>query len=83
MNKLVALSAAPLLVAACTAPGQREAGVAGEEIIPARDGDIAIQEEFNVAKQAGTVAAWDLFIARHPEHPLADRARAERAKLPR
>ena len=83
MNKLVALSAAPLLVAACVAPGQRETSVASEEIIPARDGNIAIQEEFDAAKRAGTIAAWDLFIARHPKHPLVEQARAERAKLSR
>jgi hypothetical protein len=83
VNKLVALSAAPLLVAACMAPGQRESAMSSEEIIPARDGNIAIQEEFDAAKRAGTVAAWDLFIARHPKHPLVERARAERAKLSR
>ncbi|HEX8443754.1 MAG TPA: hypothetical protein VF631_08915 [Allosphingosinicella sp.] len=54
-----------------------------KEIIPARDGNIAIQEELDAARRAGTIAAYDLFIARHPQHPLAETARAERAKLPR
>jgi hypothetical protein len=48
---------------------------------PARDGNIAIQEELCAARQKGTVGAYDLFIARHPNHPLASEARAERRRL--
>ena len=48
---------------------------------PARDGNIAIQQELDAARQAATVAAYDLFIARHPEHPLAKVARKERQRL--
>jgi hypothetical protein len=47
-----------------------------------RDGNIAIQEELDEARRAGTVAAYDRFIARHPEHALAEVARRERARLP-
>ena len=47
----------------------------------ARDGNIAIAEELCAARKAGTVAAYDLFIARHPRHPLAKEALAERARL--
>ena len=54
-----------------------------EKIIPARDGNIAIQEEYCAAHKAGTASALDLFIARHPQHPLAVQARVKRAKLPR
>ena len=50
-------------------------------IQPARDGNIAIAEELDSARRAGTVAAYDLFIARHPGHPLAEIAQRERAKL--
>jgi hypothetical protein len=50
---------------------------------PARPGDIAIREEFEAARRAGTVDAYDLFIARHPDHDLADTARLERARLAR
>lgn len=46
-----------------------------------RDGNVAIQEELDAARRAGTVAAYDLFLARHPDHPLAQAARHERAKL--
>jgi hypothetical protein len=48
-----------------------------------RDGNIAIQEELDAARKAGTIAAYDLFIARHPEHPLAEIARRERERLRR
>lgn len=48
---------------------------------PARDGNIAIREELDAARRAGTLAAWDLFIRRHPDHPLAEVARRERAAL--
>ena len=54
-----------------------------KEIAPARDGNIAIQEELDAARKARTVAAYDLFIARHPGHPLEPVARAERARLVR
>lgn len=50
-------------------------------IPPARDGNIAIAEELCAAREAGTVEAYDLFIARHPDHRLAETARRERARL--
>ena len=52
-----------------------------KEIAPARDGNVAIQEELDAARRAGTVAAYDLFIARHPGHALEPVARSERARL--
>ncbi len=50
---------------------------------PPRDGDIAVQEELDAARHAGTVAAYDLFIARHPGHRLAAVARRERQEIAR
>lgn len=57
-----------------------------ERVVPAvsntaRDGNIAIREEFERARALDTVAAWELFIARHPEHPLAILARGRLATL--
>lgn len=46
---------------------------------PARDPDIAVQEELRAARAKATAAAYDLFIARHPRHKLAAIARKERA----
>lgn len=47
----------------------------------ARDGDVAIREEFDTAARAGTAAALELFIQRHPDHPLVPEARARLAAL--
>ena len=71
------LLAAALPAAAC--PGANP--VPSNTLPPARDGNIAIQEELEAARRAGTIEAYDLFIARHPDHPLADAARQERARL--
>ena len=81
MNKLVwpALAAA----ATATAGSGMENQVESPPIAPARDGNIAIQEELCAARKKGTLAAYDLFIARHPAHPLAEIARQERARLSR
>lgn len=48
---------------------------------PPRNGDVAVQEELDAARRAGTHAAYDLFLSRHGEHPLAATARRERAAL--
>jgi hypothetical protein len=42
---------------------------------PARDPNIAVQEEFELARKSGTIEAIDLFILRHPDDPLAEKAR--------
>ncbi|HVQ07441.1 MAG TPA: hypothetical protein VMS43_03305 [Allosphingosinicella sp.] len=53
-----------------------------EQPLP-RDGDVAIQEELESARRAGTPAAYDRFLARHPGHKLTRTARRERAALVR
>ncbi len=40
-----------------------------------RDPNIAIRQEFDIAVQAGTKDALELFIARYPDHALAEDAR--------
>jgi hypothetical protein len=49
----------------------------------ARDPEIAVCEELAAARAKRTRAAYDLFIARHPDHRLAKVAREERAALPK
>ena len=44
-------------------------------------GEAAARQELEVARRAGTVAAYDLFLSRHGDHPLAAAARRERAAL--
>lgn len=53
----------------------------GDNVARARDGNVAIAEELCAARRQATLAAYDLFIARHPDHPLAAQARKERAEL--
>ena len=50
---------------------------------PARDPQLAVQEEYQLARQRGTAEALELFIARHPDSPLAEKARANLARLKR
>jgi hypothetical protein len=81
-----ALAAALLvlaMVAPVASPRQEPEGDRLPTSQPPRDGNVAIQEELDAARRAGTVAAYDLFIARHPEHPLAAAARREREALRR
>jgi hypothetical protein len=56
---------------------------AAAEVPKARPGDVAIAEELDAARKAGTVDAYRLFIARHPHHPLAEIARNELAEIER
>ena len=49
---------------------------AGATSPPPRDPAIAVREEFDMAVGSGTREALELFIARHPDSPLADKARA-------
>lgn len=44
------------------------------ENAPARDGNIAIKEEFDLAVETGTKQALELFLLRHPDHKLAAKA---------
>jgi hypothetical protein len=73
-----------ILVAALLTPacgGAMTQNEKQDEIIRARDGNIAIQQELDAARKAATLEAYDLFLARHPQHPLAEVARRERAEL--
>jgi hypothetical protein len=81
MNKSIGFAAAA--VAMASVGNAMENPVKSPPMAPARDGNIAIEEELCAARKKGTVAAYDLFIARHPGHPLVEIARKERARLPR
>jgi hypothetical protein len=50
---------------------------------PARDPEVAVEEEFRMARQRGTAEAMELFIARHPDSPLAEKARDDLRRLQR
>lgn len=46
-----------------------------------RNPDVAVQEELEAARRAGTVEAYDRFLSRNAGHSLAKIARRERAAL--
>ncbi|TKW77504.1 MAG: hypothetical protein DI543_15360 [Bradyrhizobium icense] len=50
---------------------------------PARNPDVAVAEEYEIARRSGTAEALELFIARHPDSALADRARSELRQIKR
>jgi hypothetical protein len=50
---------------------------------PARDPKAAVEEEYQLARQQGTVQALELFIARHAAGPLAEQARADLRRMSR
>jgi hypothetical protein len=49
----------------------------------ARDPSVAVAEEYELARKKGTVEAFELFIARHGDSPLAEKAREELKRLSR
>lgn len=49
----------------------------------ARDPSAAVAEEYDAARRTGTREAFELFIARHGDDPLAEQARAELGRLSR
>jgi len=73
----LALACAPHAGAADVNPPPRRS----TDLPPPRDPDVAVRQELDAARRAGTVAAYDLFIARHDGHPLAKIARRERELL--
>jgi hypothetical protein len=48
---------------------------------PARDPEIAVAEEYQAARNSGTREAFELFIARHPDSALAEKARTDLRRL--
>ncbi|MBR1162928.1 hypothetical protein JQ569_27475 [Bradyrhizobium elkanii] len=49
----------------------------------ARDPAAAVAEEYEAARRKGTREAFELFIARHGDDPLAEKARSELKRLSR
>jgi hypothetical protein len=50
---------------------------------PARDPKVAVEEEYQLARQQGTAQALELFIARHADDALAEKARADLRRMSR
>jgi hypothetical protein len=66
-----------------SASAEEAKSVRGSVTPPARDPKIAVEEEYQLARQRGTAQALELFISRHPDDPLADKARADLKSLSR
>ncbi len=49
-------------------------------MLPPPDTEAAVRSEFNSAVKKGTREAYERFIRRHPDHPLAEKARKALAK---
>ncbi|MBP1856659.1 hypothetical protein [Rhizobium herbae] len=47
----------------------------GKAMLPPPDIEAAVQSEYDGVIQKGTREAYERFIRRHPEHPLAEKAR--------
>jgi hypothetical protein len=63
------------------AGAQTSEGMLMTSSAPARPGHFAELEELEAARKAGTLAAYDLFLARHPTSRYAPEARKERDAL--
>lgn len=63
----------------------KQGGTAGRapSVPMARDPSAAVAEEYEAARRQGTREAFELFIARHGDDPLAEQARAELKQLER
>jgi hypothetical protein len=72
-----------ILMAKVAAAGETPKPVPQATTPPARDPKIAVEEEYQIARQRGTVQALELFIARHPDDPLAETARADLRRMTR
>ncbi|MDF0499084.1 hypothetical protein [Bradyrhizobium yuanmingense] len=76
----------PVMVGKARADGDNNGGKAGRRAPPmpmARDPAAAVAEEYEAARRKGTREAFELFIARHGDNPLAEQARADLWRLSR
>ena len=81
---LAAMASAGLPACVWAGPGSPNAARQGMAVgAPARDGDIAVREDFDQAERVGTADAYRGFAVRHPDHALAAIARARAIELDR
>lgn len=78
----LALGGLPVMVWKASADDNGKA-VRAPSVPPARDPSAAVAEEYEFARRQGTREAFELFIARHGDDPLAEQARAELKRLSR
>lgn len=71
IGKTSVLLAACAAMVSTAAAGERAGGMR-----PPGDPEKAVESEYAALAARGTREALELFIARHPDHPLSERARA-------
>jgi hypothetical protein len=71
------------MMAKIAAAGETPKPIPQATTTPARDPKIAVEEEYQIARQRGTAQALELFIERHPDDPLAEKARADLRRMTR
>lgn len=84
MRRISALALIAFALGASACPKANEMRRANPEsnaLRPQGNPDLAVQAELDEARRQGTLAAYDLFIARQRQHPLAKVARRERAEI--
>ena len=82
-RRLKLLSRVSIIATTClvlAAAGEAPEGTGGIMARPS-DPEKAVQAEYENLKSKGTREALELFIARHPEHPLAEQARDDIERL--
>ncbi|MEY9878692.1 hypothetical protein ABIA43_000226 [Bradyrhizobium sp. USDA 328] len=79
----IALGGLPVMVEKANADDNGKAGRRTRSMPMARDPAVAVAEEYEAARRKGTREAFELFIARHGDDPLAEQARAELNRLSR
>ncbi|WP_354106247.1 hypothetical protein [Bradyrhizobium sp. LB14.3] len=80
------LGGLPVMVGKASADESgKQGGTAGRapSVPMARDPSAAVAEEYEAARRQGTREALELFIARHGDDPLAEKARTELKQLAR
>jgi len=76
------LVAFALTAAACPKGNEmRSANPDENGLRPPGNPDRAVQAELDEARRKGTIEAYDLFLARQRQHPLAEVARRERGRI--
>jgi hypothetical protein len=84
MRQKAAIAMGTLLLMGAACPKEAEMDSRPRPTTPLprpRAPDAAVREELESARQVRTIAAYNLFIERHSDHPLAEIARRERARL--
>lgn len=78
----IALGGLPVMVEKANADDSGQVG-RSPSMPMARDPAVAVGEEYEAARRRGTREAFELFVARHGDNPLAEQARAELKRLSR